>query len=135
MNKTPKSIQTIKSKNYKKSVSDNVYINLKYKNNLNVLIKNSWNSPTKIRLIKIKFQKAILYCDENESLYKIKIYKRGDKKNWTDYSLEVPEIDLTEPLAKMTTYIHNALKKKKNNLFDKNFNEKVTRILEQINKK
>ena len=40
-----------------------------------------------------------------------------DKKNWTDYSLEVPEIDLTEPLAKMTTYIHNALKKKNTNNF------------------
>ena len=128
-------MNTIKAQNIKKNICDRVYINLKYNKNLNVLIKNSWISPTKVRLIKIKFQKAILYCDENESLYKIKIYKRGDKKNWTDYSLEVPEIDLTEPLAKMTTYIHNALKKKKNNLFDKNFNEKVTRILEQINKK
>ena len=131
----PRSVNTIKAQNIKKNICDRVYINLKYNKNLNVLIKNSWISPTKVRLIKIKFRKAILYCDENESLYKIKIYKRGDKKNWTDYSLEVPEIDLTEPLAKMTTYIHNALKKKKNNLFDKNFNEKVTRILEQINKK
>ena len=131
----PRSVNTIKAQNIKKNICDRVYINLKYNKNLNVLIKNSWISPTKVRLIKIKFQKAILYCDENESLYKIKIYKRGDKKNWTDYSLEIPEIDLTEPLAKMTTYIHNALKKKKNNLFDKNFNEKVTRILEQINKK
>ena len=92
----------------------------KYLNkNLNVLIKNSWISPTKIRLIKVRFEKATLYCDENESLYKIKIYKKGDKKDWTDYSLDVPEIDLTEPLAKMTTYIYNSIKRNKNNLFSK----------------
>ena len=98
-----------------------------------VFFTNNYIS-TKIRLIKIKFQKAILYCDENESLYKIKIYKRGDKKDWTDYTLEVPEIDLTEPLAKMTTYIYNSIKKNKNQLFDKDFNEKVTFLLERINR-
>ena len=82
----PLTIKSTMAQNIKKNICDRVYINLKYNNNLNVLIKNSWISPTKIRLIKVKFQKAILYCDENESLYKIKIYKRGDKKNWTDYS-------------------------------------------------
>ena len=102
LKKNPKTVKSIKSHNGKRGMCDRVYINLKYNNNLNVLIKNSWISPTKIRLIKIKFQKAILYCDENESLYKIKIYKRDDKKNWSDYSLEVPDIDLTEPLASMT---------------------------------
>ncbi len=69
----PYSIHTIKKRNIKGSFCDTAYINLKYPNNLNVLIKNAWVSPTKIRLIKIKFEKAILYCDENESLYKIKI--------------------------------------------------------------
>ena len=130
----PISIKSLMAQNIKKGISDRVYINLKYNNNLNVLIKNSWISPTKIRLIKIKFEKATLYCDENESLYKIKIYKRGDKKDWTDYTLEVPEIDITEPLAKLTTYIYNSIKKNKNNLFNNNFNEKVTFLLERINK-
>jgi len=130
----PRSIQTIKKENIKKGLCDNIYVNLKYDKNLNVLIKNSWISPTKIRLIKIKFNKAILYCDENESLYKIKIYKKRDKKGWSDYSLEVPEIDLTEPLSKMTTYIYNSIKKNKNFLFAKDFNKKITMILEKINK-
>ena len=130
----PTIVKSIKEQNIRRGTCDRVYINLKYNNNLNVLIKNSWISPTKIRLIKIKFEKAILYCDENESLYKIKIYKRGDKKNWTDYSLEIPEVDLTEPLAKMTAYIHNSIKKRENKLFEKNFNEKVTFLLERINR-
>jgi len=135
LNKQPHSIQTIKKDNIKRGLCDSAYINLKYKNNLNVLIKNSWISPTKIRLIKIKFQKAILYCDENESLYKIKIYKKKDQQNWTDYLLEVPEIDLSEPLSKMTSYIFNSIKKNRNYLFEKNFNRKITLLLEKINGK
>jgi len=134
LNIKPYSIHSIKKENIKQGMCDSVYINLKYKNDLNVLIKNSWISPTKIRLLKIKFQKAILYCDENESLYKIKIYKSKNKKNWTDYKLKVPEIDLTEPLAKMTTYIFNSINKKRNKLFEKNFNVNVTSFLEKINK-
>ena len=134
LNKQPTSITTIKKENIKKGLCDNIYINLKYSKGLNVLIKNSWISPTKIRLIKIKFHKAILYCDENESLYKIKIYKQKDKNIVSDYSLEIPEIDLTEPLSKMTLYIYNSMQKNKNSLFGKDFNKKITMLLEKINK-
>ena len=62
-------------------MKDTAYINLLYKNNLKVFIKNSWISPTKIRLIKFKFQNAIITCDENEPLYKIKIYKKIIKQH------------------------------------------------------
>ena len=134
LNMKPHSIQTTKRENIRKGMCDNVYINLKYKNNLNVLIKNSWISPTKIRLLKIKFDKAILYCDENESLYKIKIFKKKNKKNFNDNKLKIPEIDLTEPLAKMTTYIFDSINKKENKLFERNFNEKITSLLEKIDK-
>ena len=134
LGKQPYAIQTIKKNNTKNSFCDSAYINLKYKNNLNVLIKNSWISPTKIRLIKIKFQKAILYCDENESLYKIKIYKNSLNNNLIKYNLEIPEIDLTEPLSKLAFYIHKSIKKNTNQLFQNNFNEKVTHLLEKINK-
>jgi len=134
LNQQPISIQTIKKENIKRGLCDNVYINLKYRQNLNVVIKNSWISPTKIRLIKIKFRKAILYCDENESLYKIKIYKKKNKNDTFDYSLEVPEIDLTEPLSKMTTYIYNCMKKNKNPLFEDDFNKRITFTLEKINR-
>jgi len=134
LRKQPRLIQTIKNENIKKGLCDSIYVYLKYDKNLNVLIKNSWISPTKIRLIKIKFNKATLYCDENESLYKIKIYKKRDKNGWSDYSLEIPEIDLTEPLSKMTTYIYNSIKNKKNFLFAKDFNKKITTTLEKINK-
>ena len=45
--KLPYKIKTIKKKNLKKFPVDQAYINLKYKNNLNVFIKNSWLSPKK----------------------------------------------------------------------------------------
>ena len=129
----PHTIRTIKNKNIKGKFYDSAYINLKYKNNLNVLIKNSWVSPTKVRLIKIKFQKAILYCDENESLYKIKIYKNNPNNNFSNYNLEIPEIDLTEPLSKLASYVYKSIKENTNKLFQNQFNEKVTHLLEKIN--
>ena len=134
LKKQPYKIQTIKKKNFQNPLCDTAYINLKYKNNLNVLIKNSWVSPTKIRLIKIKFKNAILYSDENESLYKVKIFKNKLKKDWGKYNLEIPEIDLNEPLARMVNYIFYAIKNNNNYLFSGKFNEKVTYLLEKINK-
>jgi len=129
----PCSVRTIKKKNIKGPFCDTAYINLKYPNNINVLIKNAWISPTKIRLIKIKFKKAILYCDENESIYKIRIYKNrsGEISN---YNLEIPEIDLTEPLSKLASYIHKSIKNNSNKLFQNKFNEKITHLMEKINK-
>ena len=129
----PYSVRTIKKKNIKGPFCDTAYINLKYPNNINVLIKNAWISPTKIRLIKIKFKKAILYCDENESIYKIRIYKNrsGEISN---YNLEIPEIDLTEPLSKLASYIHKSIKNNSNKLFQNKFNEKITHLMEKINK-
>ena len=129
----PYSIHTIKKINIKGSFCDTAYINLKYPNNLNVLIKNAWVSATKIRLIKIKFEKAILYCDENESLYKIKIYKNKSNK-LINYNMEIPDIDLTEPLSKLASYIHKSIKNNSNKLFQNKFNERITLLLEKINK-
>lgn len=134
LNQQPSKIKTILKKNLRNYPADTAYINLKYKNNLNVLIKNSWISATKIRLIKIKFEKTIIYCDENESLYKIKIYKNILKHAWDRYNLEIPDIDLSEPLSKLIKYIFYSIKNKKNLLFADNFNEKVTLLLERINK-
>ena len=48
--------------------------------------------------------------------------------------MEIPEIDLTEPLSKMVNYVFNSLKSKQNKLYENNFNEKVTLLLEKINK-
>jgi predicted dehydrogenase len=131
--KPPYKIKTIKKKNLKKFPVDQAYVNLKYKNNLNVFIKNSWLSPIKIRLIVIKFERAVLYCDENESIYKIKIYKNKSKKDLNNFDLKIPKIDLTEPLFKLAKYIFYSIKNNNNHLFKNNFNEKITILLEKIN--
>ena len=109
--------------------SDTAFINLTYKNKLNVFIKNSWISPTKIRLMKFKFKNAIIYCDENESMYKIKIYYKKTKQ--AKYSLEVPEIDLAEPLSKLVNYIYKNIRNNEPNIFDK-MNNNITRTLTKI---
>ena len=54
-NKNPSKINSIKYNTSKTKNEDTAYVHLKYGNQLNVFIKNSWLSPVKIRTIKFKF--------------------------------------------------------------------------------
>jgi len=127
-------IVNIIKNNTKKINYDKIYIYLKNHNNVNIFIKNSWKSPTKIRLIKFIFEKATIYCDENETLYKIKIYK-SFKNKFNEHTLEVPKIDLTEPLNNLANYILKILNKKKKIVFDDKFNLSVTKMMVLLDKK
>ena len=131
LNKNPNKIRSFKYKTTKNSEEDTAYVHLQYKNNLNVFIKNSWLSPVKIRKIKFKFTKGFLICDENESIYKIRIYRKT-KKNSLNYKMELPEIDLTEPLLNLVNYIAVSIKNKSNKIFQKKFNVEVSKILQKI---
>ena len=133
LDKLPNKIDSIKQKNYKDTLPDTAIINFKYKNNLNVLIKNSWISPTKVRLIKIKFEKGTIYYDENESLYKIKIFKKRTNNHW-EYNQYIPEIDLSEPLSNLLKYVYFSIRNNKNIIFKNNFNLKITQLLHKIDK-
>ena len=131
LNQNPIKIKSIKYNTVKTSMKDTAYINLEYKNNIKVFIKNSWISPTKIRLIKLKFEKAIIYCDENEPIYKLKIYTKKNSSSLV-YKLDVPELELSEPLYNLIQYVGHSISKNKNSIFDKNFNLDITKILEKI---
>ena len=131
LNQNPIKIKSIKYNTVKTSKKDTAYINLEYKNNLKVFIKNSWISPTKIRLIKLKFERAIIYCDENEPIYKLKIYTKKNNSSLI-YKLEVPELDLSEPLYNLIEYVGQSISKNKNSIFSKNFNLDITKVLEKI---
>ena len=131
LNQNPIKIKSIKYNTVKTSKKDTAYINLEYKNNLKVFIKNSWISPTKIRLIKLKFERAIIYCDENEPIYKLKIYTKNNSSS-PIYKLDVPEIDLSEPLFNLIEYVGSSIYKNKNSIFSKNFNLDITKVLEKI---
>ena len=129
--KNPIKIKSLKYNTVKTEKKDTAYINLVYKNNIKVFIKNSWISPIKVRFIKLKFDKAIIYCDENEPIYKIKIYTKNDTNN-SKYKLEIPELDLSEPLGKLIDYIGDCINKKNNPIFYKNYNLDITKVLEKI---
>ena len=131
LNQNPIKINSIKYNTVKALKKDTAYINLEYKNNIKVFIKNSWISPTKIRLIKLKFTKAIIYCDENEPIYKLKIYTKKNSSSLV-YKLDVPELDLSEPLYNLIEYVGNSISKNKNSIFSKNFNLDITKVLEKI---
>ena len=130
-NSKPLKITSTKFKTSKNKLIDTAYINMKYSNNINVFIKDSWISPIKIRKIVLKFQKAIIICDENEPIYKIKIYTKKKGNNLL-YNVEIPDIDLSEPLFNLVEYIAKSLKKNTNIIFDNSFNLKITKVLEKI---
>ncbi len=130
LKRNPLRYNSIKFKTFSKSLSDTAYINLTYKNKLNVFIKNSWISPLKVRLMKFKFKNAIIYCDENEPIYKIRIFIK--KKNGSGYNVNIPEINLSEPLSQLVSYIHKSVGNNNNKIFENNFNLKITKTLEKL---
>tara|TARA_Y100001970_G_scaffold294150_1_gene447565 strand:+ start:5252 stop:6187 length:936 start_codon:yes stop_codon:yes gene_type:complete len=127
----PRSFSSLKIKMTKQKLVDTAYLNLLYDNDINVFLKSTWISPEKIRLIKLTFAKAIVYCDENEPVYKIKIFKRKNEKN-SKYSLEIPEIDLSEPLSVLVEYIYQSINTSTNKIFENNLNQNVTKILKKL---
>tara|TARA_B100001057_G_scaffold488695_1_gene573590 strand:+ start:2484 stop:3407 length:924 start_codon:yes stop_codon:yes gene_type:complete len=131
LNQNPIKISSVKYNTARISKKDTAYVNLEYRNNLKVFIKNSWISPLKIRLIKFKFEKAIILCDENEAIYKLKVFT---KKNISspNYKLELPEIDLSEPLSNLISYIAKSIKSNSNKIYKNNFNIDITKVLEKI---
>ncbi len=131
LKKMPYRYESRKFKTVSKNQADTAYLNLSYKNNINVFLKNTWISPSKIRLIKFKFKKAIVYCDENEPIYKIRIYKKKQANN-NEYNLEVPDLDLSEPLSVLVNYIYKSLSEKRNIIFNNNLNLNITKILKKL---
>ena len=131
LNKMPYRYESRKFKTVSKNQADTAYLNLSYKNNINVFLKNTWISPSKIRLIKFKFKKAIVYCDENEPIYKIRIFKKKQENN-NEYNLEVPDLDLSEPLSILVNYIYKSLNEKRNIIFKNDLNLNITKILKKL---
>ncbi len=131
LNSDPKILKSKKYKTLKIKKNDTAYINLEYKKNIKVFIKNSWISPDKIRLLKFKFNDAIIYCDENEPIYKIKIFTPKKELN-NLYNLSIPEVDISEPLFNLTEYIAKCLRTKNNYIYKSKFNFCLTKTLEKI---
>ena len=131
LNSNPKKISSHKYNTAKISKKDTAYINLEYKKDLKVFIKNSWISPLKIRIIKFKFEKGIIICDENEPIYKLKVFTK-QKTQSSLYKLELPEFDLSEPLSNLINYVSKSIRSKTNKIFKNNFNIDITKVLEKI---
>ena len=130
LKQNPRHYKSLKIKTLNTSLADTAYLNLTYKNKLNVFIKNSWISPIKVRLMKFKFKKAILYCDENEGIHKIKIFIKN--KSSSQYNIKIPEINLSEPLSELVNYVHRSIVNGNNKIFENNLNINITKTLEKL---
>ena len=129
LNLNPNKVRSIKYNTIKTTQKDTAYINLEYKNDLKVFIK-ILISPIK-RIMKFKFEKGIIICDENEPIYKLKAFTKREKSSLV-YKLELPEIDLSEPLFNLINYVGKSIQDNNNSIFKNNFNIDVTKVLEKI---
>ena len=64
-------------------------------------------------------------------LYKLKVFT---KKNNTSpiYKLELPEIDLSEPLFNLINYVGKSIISNTNPIIKSNLNKDITKVLEKI---
>jgi predicted dehydrogenase len=131
INRQPKKIFSYKLKSHQSKKNNTAYINLEFDKKLHVFIKNSWIAPKKIRVIKFEFEKCFIVCDENEPLYKIKIYRKRNNSE-LNYNIQIPDINISEPLFNLTEYVFKCLKSRNNMIFKNSFNAKITKILEKI---
>ena len=129
-NKNPITFKVNTFKTKKKYKSDFANINLYYKNNFSAFIKLNWASPIKIRLIKIYFEKGLLIYDENEGIYKIKIYKKSKQ----GFNLQFPVINSNETLKLFINYVGNTLINGNFKNFNSNFSLNLTKTLLNITK-
>ena len=130
LNKNPIKYNITTSKTRPNYKSDFAIINLYYKSNLNAFIKLNWASPTKTRLIKIYFEKGLLIYDENEGIYKVRIYK----KNKNGFNLQFPVVNYKETLKLFVDYIGKTLSKSKFNSFDYDFSINLTKTILKMTK-
>jgi len=125
LNKNPIKYNITTSKTKKKYKSDFAIINLYYKSKLSAFIKLNWASPIKIRLIKIYFEKGLLIYDENEGIYKVRIYK----KNKNGFNLQFPAVNYKETLKLFVDYIGTTLSKSNFKGFNYNFSINLTKTI------
>jgi|TARA_B100001964_G_scaffold241193_1_gene312930 predicted dehydrogenase len=129
-NKNPTKFKVNTFKTKRKYKSDFANINLYYKNNFTAFIKLNWASPIKIRLVKIYFEKGLLIYDENEGIYKIKIYEKSKQ----GFNLQFPLVNFNETLKLFIDYVGNTLINGYFKNFNFNFSLNLTKTLLSITK-
>ena len=52
--------------------------------------------------------------------------------NNLEFKLEIPEVNLTEPLSVLVDYIYKSIKNNTNKIFDNNLNINITKTLKKL---
>ena len=59
-------------------------------------------------------------------------YSKKKQPSSNEYNLEVPDLDLSEPLSVLVNYIYKSLSEKRNIIFKKDLNLNITKILKKL---
>src|SRR3989338_8614632 len=145
----PSSVRAIAESYIQPKVEDSAYITLKFKSKTMANLHVSWLDPCKIRRTTLVGSKKMLVYDDIELSEKIKVYDKGvtfetiDKakpKHWDSYkefqymyrdgNINIPKVDLKEPLRSMTEHFVDCIKSGKQPRSDGNSGLQVVKVIE-----
>jgi len=123
-------------------IEDVVFLNIRYKNKLMVNIQISWLDPYKERKFTIVGSKKMVAFDDMQSTEKVKIYDKGVSREpgYESYGdslslrfgdINIPKIDMAEPLKLECKHFIDCIENKKMPHTDGNEGVKVVKILEK----
>jgi len=151
MGKLPLSVKAEGMDYVLENIEDDVQITLKFDGKIRAHMHVSWLDPMKIRKITIVGNKKMLVYDDTEKEEKIRIHDKGVilEKNslpkdkyygtWEEFKLiyksghvEVPELDIKEPLMIMCNHFIDCINTGKTPISDGLSGLKVVKVIEAI---
>jgi predicted dehydrogenase len=126
------------------NIEDVVFLNLHFKNKKMAQMHLSWLDPSKLRRMTIVGSKKMVVFDDVENTEKLKIFDKGvnqvDYDSYGDYitlrfgDINIPRIDMTEPLKIECQHFLDCIMKDERPLSDGYNGLQVVRVLEAAQK-
>ncbi|MBI2059045.1 MAG: Gfo/Idh/MocA family oxidoreductase [Nitrospirae bacterium] len=125
-------------------ISDVAFISLRYPKNVLVNLHVSWIDPVKLRQITVVGSSKMIVWNDLSPIEPIRIYDKGivHEPRYSNFGefhyltregdIQIPRIDLVEPLRAQDTAFLECVKQQKQPLSDGAFSVRVVRTLERI---
>lgn len=141
----PESVNALGQSYLQENIQDVVFVNLHFKDKRMAQVHISWLDPHKIRKFTIVGSKKMVVFDDMESSEKIKIYDKGAESpgKYATYGesitlrigdINIPKIDMREPLKIECQHFLECIKENKRPLSDGADGLHVVRVLEAAQK-
>ena len=141
---TPMSVCAMGQSYLQKAVEDVVFASLRFPDNILGAIHVSWLGPYKIRQVTVVGSKRMVVFDDVNKLEPLKIFDKGvdlksedryvDQFQVRDGDINIPKLDMREPLKSQTIHFLECVKERKEPLTNGKEGLEVVKVMEEIDK-